>query len=34
MLTGRQLTMVAISSVIFLPLMVIVSGFVVWWKRR
>lgn len=34
MLSGRQMNMIALSSVIFLPLLVIISGFVVWWKRR
>ena len=34
MLSGRQMNMIALSSVIFLPLLVILSGFAVWWKRR
>jgi len=34
MLSGRQMNMIALSSVIFLPLLVIMSGFAVWWKRR
>ncbi len=34
MLSGRQMNMIALSSVIFLPLLVIFSGFAVWWKRR
>jgi ABC-type uncharacterized transport system involved in gliding motility auxiliary subunit len=34
MLSGRQMNMIALSSVIFLPLIVILSGFAVWWKRR
>ena len=34
MLSGTQLNMIALSSVILLPLLVVISGFVVWWKRR
>jgi len=34
MLSGRQMNMIALSSVIFLPLLVVMSGFAVWWKRR
>jgi ABC-type uncharacterized transport system involved in gliding motility auxiliary subunit len=34
MLSGRQMNMIALSSVIFLPLIVVLSGFAVWWKRR
>jgi ABC-type uncharacterized transport system involved in gliding motility auxiliary subunit len=34
MLSGRQMNMIALSSVILLPLIVVVSGFAVWWKRR
>ena len=34
MLSGRQMNMVALSSVILLPFLVIMSGFAVWWKRR
>lgn len=34
MLSGRQMSMVALTSVIFLPLLVVLSGFAVWWKRR
>jgi ABC-type uncharacterized transport system involved in gliding motility auxiliary subunit len=34
MLSGRQMNMIALSSVIILPLLVILSGFAVWWKRR
>ena len=34
MLSGRQMNMIALSSVIVLPLLVVFSGFAVWWKRR
>lgn len=34
MLSGRQMNMIALSSVILLPLVVVMSGFAVWWKRR
>jgi ABC-type uncharacterized transport system involved in gliding motility auxiliary subunit len=34
MLSGRQMNMIALFSVIILPLVVILSGFGVWWKRR
>lgn len=33
-LSGRQMNMVALLSVIVLPLIVVLSGFAVWWKRR
>jgi ABC-type uncharacterized transport system involved in gliding motility auxiliary subunit len=34
LLSGTQMNMIALSSVILLPLLVVVSGFAVWWKRR
>jgi len=34
MLSGRQMNLIALFSVIILPLLVVLSGFVVWWKRR
>jgi ABC-type uncharacterized transport system involved in gliding motility auxiliary subunit len=34
MLSRTQMNMIALSSVIVLPLLVIFSGFAVWWKRR
>jgi ABC-type uncharacterized transport system involved in gliding motility auxiliary subunit len=34
MLSGRQMSMVALFSVIVLPLIVVIAGFGVWWKRR
>jgi ABC-type uncharacterized transport system involved in gliding motility auxiliary subunit len=34
MLSGTQMNMIALFSVIILPLVVILSGFAVWWKRR
>jgi ABC-type uncharacterized transport system involved in gliding motility auxiliary subunit len=34
MLSGRQMNMIALFSVIVLPLLVVFSGFAVWWKRR
>ena len=34
MLSGRQMNMIALFSVIILPLLVVLSGFAVWWKRR
>ena len=34
MLSGRQMNMIALFSVIILPLAVVLSGFGVWWKRR
>ncbi len=34
MLSGRQMNMIALFSVIVLPLIVVLSGFGVWWKRR
>lgn len=34
MLSGRQINMIALFSVIILPLIVVFSGFAVWWKRR
>jgi ABC-type uncharacterized transport system involved in gliding motility auxiliary subunit len=34
LLSGRQMNVVALSSVIVLPLLVVFSGFAVWWKRR
>jgi ABC-type uncharacterized transport system involved in gliding motility auxiliary subunit len=34
MLSGTQMNMIALSSVIILPLIVVLSGFAVWWKRR
>jgi ABC-type uncharacterized transport system involved in gliding motility auxiliary subunit len=34
LLSGGQMRMVALSSVIVLPLLVVFSGFAVWWKRR
>ena len=34
MLSGRQMNMIALFSVIVLPLIVVLSGLAVWWKRR
>ena len=34
MLSRNQMNMIALSSVIFLPLLVVLSGVAVWWKRR
>jgi ABC-type uncharacterized transport system involved in gliding motility auxiliary subunit len=33
-LTVQQMRRVFYSSVVFLPLLVIVAGFMVWWRRR
>jgi len=33
-ISGRQMSALAYSSMLFLPLLVVVSGFVVWWQRR
>jgi len=33
-ISGRQMSALAYSSMLFLPLIVVVSGFVVWWQRR
>lgn len=33
-ISTRQMSALAYSSMLFLPLIVIVSGFVVWWQRR
>jgi ABC-type uncharacterized transport system involved in gliding motility auxiliary subunit len=33
-MTGRQLTMVRATSQFILPLVVVIAGFGVWWKRR
>jgi len=30
----QQMRRVFYSSVVFLPLLVLVAGFVVWWRRR
>ncbi len=32
--TGNAVRVMFLTSVVFLPLIVIVSGFSVWWKRR
>ena len=34
MLSRRQMSMIFSSSVIGLPLIVVVAGLMVWWKRR
>jgi ABC-type uncharacterized transport system involved in gliding motility auxiliary subunit len=34
MLSGRQMNMIALFSVIILPCIVVLSGFLMWWKRR
>ena len=33
-ISSRQMSALAYSSMLFLPLLVVVSGFVVWWQRR
>jgi ABC-type uncharacterized transport system involved in gliding motility auxiliary subunit len=33
-ISGRQMSVLFYSSMIFLPLIVVVSGFAVWWRRR
>jgi ABC-type uncharacterized transport system involved in gliding motility auxiliary subunit len=33
-ITGSAVRVLFLTSVVFLPLIVIVSGFSVWWKRR
>jgi len=33
-ISSRQMSALAYSSMLFLPLIVVVSGFVVWWQRR
>ena len=33
-ITGRQMSVLFYSSMVFLPLIVVVSGFAVWWRRR
>lgn len=33
-ISTRQMSALAYSSMLFLPLIVVVSGFVVWWQRR
>ncbi len=33
-ITGRQMSVLFYSSMIFLPLIVVASGFAVWWRRR
>jgi len=34
LLSRTQMNMIALSSVILLPLIVVLSGVAVWWKRR
>lgn len=33
-ISGRQMSVLFYSSLVFLPLIVVVSGFAVWWRRR
>jgi ABC-type uncharacterized transport system involved in gliding motility auxiliary subunit len=33
-LSGRQMSVLFYSSMVFLPLIVVASGFAVWWRRR
>jgi len=33
-ISGRQMSVLFYSSMVFLPLIVVVSGFAVWWRRR
>ena len=33
-MTGRQRDMVFYWSIVIMPLAVVLSGFMVWWKRR
>ena len=33
-ISGRQMSALGYSSMLFLPLIVVVSGFVMWWQRR
>ncbi|HKW97677.1 MAG TPA: GldG family protein [Bryobacteraceae bacterium] len=33
-ITGRQMSVLFYSSMVFLPLIVVASGFAVWWRRR
>jgi len=33
-LSGRQVRLLFYTSMVFLPLLVIASGFAVWWRRR